>query len=177
MKNQLVKVQKVLATTSIITALAIFIVALGFMTNLHRLLFDGTFEMYEYYKSVQVLNKAMFDTAIIVVVYAFLLVPFDINKKKPGIFGLILVAGGTIFTALKSTSMFRYIPFFKKGYTDFDFSPIENYTPSPWIFDLAVGLFWTWVVLSVVLTVVCLINFMSNLKERKGGVSDVRLQS
>lgn len=177
MKNQLVKVQKVLATTSIITALVIFIVALGFMTNLHRMLFDGTFEMYEYYKSIQVLNKAMFSTAIIIVVYAFLLAPFDINKKKPGIFGMILVAGGTIFTALRSTTMFRYIPFFKKGYTEFDFSVMENYTASPWQFDLAVGLFWAWLVMAVVLTIVCLINFMSYLKERKGGVSDVRLQS
>lgn len=168
MKTQMMYIiQKTMAFSAIIMAILIFIASLGFMTNMHVLLFDGTNEMYQYYKSVQVLNKSMFSIAIMYVIYGFLLLMFDLTKKKAGFFGTLYVITGTVITVLKSFTMFRYIPYFKNNYVAFDFSTLENYQQSAWQFDLARGMFLIWDIVAVILLVSVIINYVSSIKTKK----------
>lgn len=172
-KDLYVRFQKIMFVITLVTAIAIFILSIGFMTNLHVLMFDGTYEMYEYYKSVQVLNKAMFNIALIYVIYAFLLIPFDINKKQPGFFGMALVTGGTVLSVLKSFTMLKYVPYFENLYNAFDFSVMEGYVPSPELFLISKMMFIVWDVVAILLFLGCMKNFVAYLRSRKENIRSV----
>lgn len=163
-------IQKTMVYLAVTMAILIFVVSLGFMTNMHVLLFDGTNEMYQYYKSVQVLNKSMFSIAIMYVIYGFAMMMFDLNKKEAGLFGTVYVLIGTVVTLLKSLTMFKYIPYFKDNYTAFDFSVIEDYTQSAWQFDLVSGMFLVWDIVAILLLISVVINFISNMKSKKHSI-------
>lgn len=176
-KDLFLRLQKMMSILTLITALAVFILSIGFMTNLHVLMFDGTYDMYEYYKSVQVLNKAMFNIALVYVIFAFLLIPFDINKKRPGFFGMALVGVGSVITIIRSLTMFKYIPYFENLYKAFDFSVVDDYVPSPWLFQLSKLMFLIWDIVVVVLLIVCVKNFITYLKERKENTRGVSYEA
>ena len=64
MNNYLMKAQRILVYAIEIVIIALFVLYLGFMTQYYVLFYDGTFEMFEYYKQLQVFNKEAFNLAI-----------------------------------------------------------------------------------------------------------------
>jgi len=166
-KKNLLLMRQLLTLLSIIVAAGIIIVALGFMTNFHVLLYDGNSDMYNFYKNIQALNHVLFSTSIVVLVYAALLLAFDVKSENFGLLGMIYVPIGTIVTVVKSFTLFTYIPHFKALYNSFDFSILNNYVPSPWIFDLTTGLFVIWDIISILLLITCVINYNLKYKEFK----------
>jgi len=166
-KKKLILLRQLLTLLSIIVAAGMLILALGFMTNFHVLLYDGNTDMYNFYKNVQALNHLLFSTSVIVIVYALLLLAFDVNNNKLGFLGIIFVVIGSIVTVVKSLTLFKYIPYFKNLYNSFDFSILNNYTPSPWIFDLATNLLIIWDILTVALLIACLFNYKFKYQEFK----------
>ena len=57
MFSNLIRIQATLVYAIVALVVALFLVYLGFMTRDYVLFFDGTFEMFEYYKQLQVFNK------------------------------------------------------------------------------------------------------------------------
>ena len=54
MFSNLIRIQATLVYAIVALVVALFVVYLGFMTRYYVLFFDGTFEMFEYYKQLQV---------------------------------------------------------------------------------------------------------------------------
>ncbi len=52
--------QVILSYSLIVAASIMLIYTLGFMTNFYRLFVDGTSQMYDFYKDLQILNNAIF---------------------------------------------------------------------------------------------------------------------
>ncbi|GKX29417.1 hypothetical protein SH1V18_18970 [Vallitalea longa] len=163
----LLKIQRILAYIFIALTLLSFILSLGFMTNYYTLFYEGTFEMFNFFKDVQVLNKAIFNTSLIYVILAILLIPFDINKKKPGIFGVSFVIITTVYTLLSSYKILSDIPYYKNIYASFDFGEIKNYTPSIVAFDLSTVLFIVIIIAAILLFITSLSNYISTIKTKR----------
>ena len=73
MKNYLMKAQSTLVYAVETVCIALFVLYLGFMTHYYVLFYDGTMEMFDYYKRLQVFNKEAFSLAILFVVLAMVL--------------------------------------------------------------------------------------------------------
>ncbi len=146
------------------TAVALAVLGLGFMTAYYQLFYDGTSEMYDFYKSIQLFNKALFNGAIVIVVMSVVLVAFDLNKGQSGPFGIIYATVVTIYTIMTSMVIFRAVPYYRNIYTGFDFSVVEGYKPSTLAFDLSIVLF----VIAIAAIVVVLGSAIAQyLKSRK----------
>lgn len=165
MKINLLKIQRIFIYAVLVVSIALFILYLGFMTHYYVLFYDGTFEMYEYYKQLQVLNKEGFQLVISFVVLGFVLLVFELHKNRPGLFGLAAVIGTAVFDTMNSLQLINVIPKYKRGYLALDFSGMEEYTPSTFAFDAGVVLHYALIGLLVVLTIISLITFVQRLKE------------
>lgn len=111
-------------------AITYFVSALGFMTNFYQLFYNGTSEMYEYYKSLQVFNHVMFNIALVIVVMSILLLWFDVHKEKPTYSGLIYTGVMTVYALLNIPRIIRAVPYYQDIYTRFDYSQMNDYEPS-----------------------------------------------
>lgn len=154
--------RKYLVYGYITAAIVLFIAGLGFMTAIYPLFYDGTSEMYEFYKSVQALNKASFNGAVIVVVLGFLMIGFDLNKKSSGIVSTVYAIGVTVYTLMTAMVMFRAVPHYRNIYTAFDFSVIEGYTASTLSFDVTLYGFVAISIIAVSLSIVSVVCFIQN---------------
>ena len=97
MKDYLVKAQSGLVYAVEVVCLTLSVLYLGFMTHFYVLFYDGTFEMFEYYKKLQVFNKEAFSLALTFLVLAAALLVFELHKYRPGLFGLLLTLGTSIY--------------------------------------------------------------------------------
>ncbi len=165
MKNHLMKVQSKLVYGVEIVCVALFVLYLGFMTHYFILFYDGTDEMFEFYKKLQVFNKEAFNLAIIFVVLALALLVFELHKYRPGLFGLALVLGMTAFISLNSITILRVLPKYKQSYLSLDFSTLDDYVPSTFVFDAAFVLQSILIGLLAIFTVVAILTFIQRLKE------------
>ena len=164
MKNRLMKIQSILVYAVQAISISLFVLYLGFMTHYYILFYDGTFEMFEYYKQLQVFNKEGFSLVILFVVFSLLLLVFELQKIRPGLFGLASVLGATVYISMNSFLLINVIPKYKQGYLALDFSSMEEYNPSTFVFDAGVGLHYLLVGLLIVLSIVSIVTFVQRLK-------------
>lgn len=113
--DNMFKLQKLLVYLMIAASVVLFVIGLGFMTNFYPLFYNGTSDMYDYFKRLQILNKAEFNMAVVMVVMTVLMLGFDLNKPKNGWIGLIYSAAIAVYVWLNSLSLLRAIPYYK-GY-------------------------------------------------------------
>ena len=165
MFSNLIRIQATLVNAIIALVAALFILYLGFMTRYFVLFYDGTFEMFEYYKQLQVFNKEAFNITLLFIVMAFLLSVFGLNKYRPGLAGLLVVAGTALFVILRSLALLAVIPLYKRGYLALDFTEMEDYTPTTFVFDAAVWLHYLLIGVFVLLTIVAIVSFIQRLQE------------
>lgn len=161
------KALRYLVYVFIAISLSLGVLGLGFMTNFYELFFNGTSEMYEFYKNVQALNRAIFDGAIVIIVMAFLMIGFDLNKKQHGPFATIysiIVAAYTIMTGMVIQ---RAVPYYSGIYTAFDFTEVDNYTPSTMPFLLSQTLYGLAMGVSVIIAVLAVIRYVKSRKNRE----------
>ena len=165
MKNHLMKAQRILVCAVEIVIVALFVLYLGFMTQYYVLFYDGTLEMFEYYKKLQVFNKEAFKLAIQFVVLALVLLAYELHRNRPGLVGLAYVLIMTGFVSMNSVLLIRVIPKYKRGYLALDFSSMEDYVPSTFAFDAGLILHYILIGLLVIFTLVAISTFVQRLKE------------
>ncbi len=165
MKNYLMKAQSTLVYAVETVCIALFVLYLGFMTHYYVLFYDGTMEMFDYYKRLQVFNKEAFNLAILFVVLAFVLLLFDLHKIRPGLFGVAVAIAVTAYVSLSSISLINVLPKYKQGYLALDFAELENYNPSTFVFDAGIALHSILIGLLVIFSVVAILTFVQRLKE------------
>ncbi|KAA3661119.1 MAG: hypothetical protein DWQ04_17415 [Chloroflexi bacterium] len=135
------------------------------MTQYYILFYDGTFERFEYYKQLQVFNKEAFSVAIQFVVLALVLLMFELHKIRPGLFGLAMVLITTVYITLNSISLISVIPEYKRGYLALDFTSLEEYVPSTFVFDAGIVLHVLLIGILVLFSVVALMTFGQRWKD------------
>ena len=165
MKNYLMSAQSMLVYAVETVCIALFVLYLGFMTHFYVLFYDGTMEMFEYYKQLQVFNKEAFSLVLLFVVLAMVLILFDLHKIRPGLFGIAAAISVTVYISLTSLSLINVIPKYKKGYLALDFAELENYSPSTFVFDAGIVLHAVLIGLLVIFSVVAILTFVQRLKE------------
>lgn len=165
MNKYLMKTQSILVYAIEIISIALFVLYLGFMTQYYVLFFDGTLEMFEYYKQLQIFNKEAFNVAIQFVLFALALLVFGLHKTRPGLFGLILVLATTISSSISSFSLISVIPIYRRNYLNLDFAELDEYVPSTFAFDAGMVLHSVLIVALIALTIVALMTFVQRLKE------------
>lgn len=165
MKNYLMKVQSILVYAIGTISVALFVLYLGFMTHYYVLFYDGTFEMFEYYKQLQVFNKEAFSLALQFVLFAVILLAYELQKNRPGLVGLAYVFIMTGFVSLNSIALINVIPKYKRGYLALDFSSMEDYVPSTFVFDAGLVLHYILIGLLVTFTIFAIITFAQRLKD------------
>ena len=161
----LMKTQRILVYAVETVIMALFVLYLGFMTQYYALFYDGTFEMFEYYKQLQVFNKEAFNLAIQFVLLALILLAYELHKNRPGLVGFAYVLIMTGFISMNSMALIRVIPKYKRGYLALDFSSMEDYVPSTFAFDAGLILHYILIALLIIFTLVALTTFVQRLKE------------
>lgn len=167
MKNRLLKSQSLLVYAIGVVSVVLFVIYLGFMTSYYILFFDGTFEMFEYYELLQVFNKEAFNIAVIFVALVVVLFAFELHKVRPGLFSLLVGLGVGAFMVTRSLTLLNVIPKYKNAYLKMDFSPLENYDPTTFVFDAAFAMHWVLIALLVIFAVVAVVAFVQRLREGK----------
>ncbi|WP_461207100.1 hypothetical protein [Clostridium sp. DL1XJH146] len=163
------KLQKISSYILIVVAILVGVLALGFMTNFYQLFYNGTAETYQYYKDIQGLNHAIFQSAIILIILSLLQIPFEITKKTTNIFGLVLLLITTIINFVNSMTVLKFNSYFKGLYKQLDFSSIESYTYSIRPFQLTSVLFIATIILTIFVLGVSIFNYIST-NRRQGKV-------
>lgn len=165
MFSNLIRIQATLVYAIITLVVALFVLYLGFMTRYYVLFFDGTFEMFEYYKELQVFNKEAFNIALLFVVMAGLLYVFGLNKYRPGLASLVVTGGAAAFVTTRSLSLLSVLPLYKSGYLALDFTEMDDYTPTTFVFDTAVWLHYLLIGVFALLTITAIASFVQRLRE------------
>lgn len=161
------KALRYLVYVFIAVAIGLGVVALGFMTNYYELFYNGTSEMYEFYKSVQALNKAVFNGAIAIIVMAFFMIGFDLNKKKHGPIGTVYSIVVAAYTMMTGMVIMRAVPYYRAIYTAFDFAEVENYTPTTLPLTLSQTFYGLAMGLSVLIALLAVLRYVQTLKNRE----------
>ena len=166
-RNNTFWLQKGLVYSFITITVLLFIVGLGFMTNYYKLFFDGTPDMYEFYKDVQVFNRVLFKSSLVFVIMAFLFIAFDINKEKNGIVGVIYTLVVSYYVLSTTAIILRAIPYYQNIYEAFDFSTIDNYVPSSLAFNASRYFSYGLIVIIIPLTVVVVVRFIKSTIDKR----------
>ena len=165
MSSTFIRVQAALVYAIIALVVALFVVYLGFMTQYYVLFYDGTFEMFEYYKQLQVFNKEAFSIALLFIVMTGLLFAFGLSKYRPGLAGLVVAVGAAIFVIMRSLDLLTVIPIYKRSYVALDFTELEDYVPTTFAFDIAVWIHYLLIGLFGLLVLVAVASFVQRLRE------------
>lgn len=165
MFSNFIRIQATLVYAIIALVTALFVVYLGFMTRYFILFYDGTFEMFEYYKQLQVFNKEAFNITLLFIVVVALLFLFGLSNYRPGLASLAVAVGTTIFVTLRSLALLSVLPIYKRGYLALDFAELEGYTPTTFVFDTAILLHYLLIGSFVLLTIVAIASFSQRLRE------------
>lgn len=165
MFRNLLRIQAILVYAIIALVVALFVLYLGFMTQYYVLFFDGTLEMFDFYKQLQVFNKEAFNISLLFIVMVGLLSAFGLAKYRPGLAGLIVAIGTTVVVTLRSFALLSVLPIYKRGYLALDFTEMEDYSPTTFVFDAAVLLHYLLIGLFVLLTIVAITTFVQRLRE------------
>ncbi len=153
-------------------AVSLVVLGLGFTTNFYPLFYNGTPDMYQFYKDVQVLNKAMFNGALVFVILGVLMMGFDLNKHKHGLIGMIYTLLAAAYTVNTGLVILRNVPYYSSLYHSFDFSAVENYVPSYWIFTLTQVAFAVTMAISAIIAVLAVIRYFTTLKDKEASINE-----
>lgn len=164
MFSNLVRIQAILVNAIIALVAAVFVLYLGFMTQHFVLFYDGTVEMFDFYKQLQVFNKEAFNIALLFIVAAFLLSLFGLPKYRPGLAALIVAVGSAVFVILRSVALLAVIPLYKSSYLALDFAEVD-FAPTTLVFDIAVWLHYLLIAMFVLLAIVAVASFVQRLRE------------
>jgi len=164
--------QKSLVYVFIAISILLFLTGLGFMTKIYPLFFNGTSDMFNYYKDIQVFNRALLKGAIIFVVLGVFMLGFDLNKPKNGLLALAYSAFVTYYVFSTTGVILRAIPHYLGIYNAFDFSVVQDYTPSTFAFKASNVLSMAILVVSILITVVVAVRFFMSRKKVKGSVTN-----
>jgi hypothetical protein len=159
------KVQALLVYSVEIVTTALFVLYLGFMTQYYVLFYDGTAATFEYYKQLQVFNKEAFNLAIQFMVFALLLLAFELQRNRPGLVGLLFVFVMSGMVSWNSLLLIRVLPKYKRGYLALDFSTMKEYVPSTFVFGAGLALQYLLIGLVIVLSIVAILTFAQRLRE------------
>ena len=159
------KIQTGLVYSVVTVSALIFVLYLGFMTQYYVLFYDGTDELYELYKQLQVFNKEAFTIALHIMLLAVILMTFQLSKYRPGLLGLIYVLVMTIYISLSSTPLFDDLSTYRLDYLASDFTSMEKYTPSTFAFDIGIIFHYAQVGLLIALCIVAFITFFQRLRD------------
>ena len=143
----------------------IFVLYLGFMTQYYVLFYDGTDELYEFYKQLQIFNKDAFIIALRIVLLTLILMTFQLHKYRPGLLGVIYVPAMTIYISLSSFHLLDVLPEYRRDYLASDFTSMEEYTPSTLAFDIGLIFHYAQVGLLIVFCIVAVATFVQRLRE------------
>ena len=165
MFSNLIRIQATLVYAIVALVVALFVVYLGFMTSYYVLFFDGTFEMFEYYKQLQVFNKEAFNIALLFIVMAALIYVFGLSNYRPGLASLGAVIGATAFVTMRSLALLNVLPIYKKGYLALDFAEMEDYIPTTFAFDAASLIHYLLIGAFALLTLVAIVSFIQRIRE------------
>jgi hypothetical protein len=166
MKNaKLFNFQKYLTLIYFIIAIVLFVYALGFMTNIYKLFYNGNLDTLNYYKSIQPFNKELFDQIIKFIIFGVLFFIFQFRKHIVGLLGLILAFITTIYTSVYSALYLVELLDFKKKYNALDLTKVKKYEPSNLVFDLGTVLLSLMTVVSIALLVIVILNVIKNNKK------------
>ena len=163
--NTLIRIQAALFYAIVALVVVTFVLYLGFMTQYYVLFYDGTFEMFEYYKQLQVFNKEAFNIALLFIVMAGLLSVFGLSKYRPGLASLAVALGTGIFVTLRSLALLAVIPLYKRGYLALELAELEDYTPTTFAFDAAVLVHYLLITAFALLAIVAIVSFVQRLRE------------
>lgn len=166
LKVNLFQIQRGLAYLFIFMAVLTLILSLGFITNFYELFYNGTNEMFNFYKDLQVLNKAMFNASIVFILLAFMLLAFDITKKSVGLFGSLYIIGSSFYITLTSRMILSAIPYYKNIYLSFDYSMMDTYKVSTLAFTFGNIIFQIWIIISMVFLLTIIINFIKGFRKK-----------
>ena len=108
--------------------------------------------------------KEAFNIALLFIVATGLLSLFGLSKYRPGLAGLIVALGSTIFVILRSLALLAVIPLYRQGYLDLDFAEVD-FAPSTFVFDAALWLHYLLIVVFVLLAFVAIASFVQRLRE------------
>ena len=158
-------VQVIVSYSLIVVSLIMLVFSLGFMTNFYELFVNGTMEMYEYFKDVQILNNAIFNATIISVVLSLGLIAFDITKKRVGIFGSIYSVVVAVVTFFNAQNVLRVNNYFADIYKGMSFSELEGYTKSMFPFAFANVIFIAVIAVSILVALMTVLNIQISTKE------------
>lgn len=165
MEKYLLKIQAGLVYSVITVSALIFVLYLGFMTHYYVLFYDGTDELYELYKLLQIFNKEAFTIALQIVLLAVILMSFQLPKYRPGLLGVIYVPIMTIYISLNSLPLLDDLSKFKYDYLASDFTTMDEYMPSTLAFDIGLIIHYAQVGLLIALCIVAVITFVQRLRE------------
>lgn len=145
-----------------------FVYSLGFMSNFYRLFYDGNSEMYDFFKELQLLNKFIFNSAIITLILAILALPFDIHKKKISWFNAIFLIGFFGYEISNLSTIFGSIPYYTNKYMSFDFSILENYNTTPIMFTLAYVFYLSIILILLLIIIAFVLQLIKQISGTKG---------
>ncbi len=160
------KLQKIFTFALLVIAVLLFIFSLGFMTDFYELFLKGNSEMYDFYKSLQVMNNMLFNAALALIVLAILHIAFDFHKNTVSIFGLILTTITLLLNISNGIDIFRTSAYFIKKYSEIDFTSLEIYQPSILSFQLANVLITSVIVISAFVLIFSGINYLKNHRKQ-----------
>ena len=159
------KVQSSLVYSVGILSLLIFVLYLGFMTEYYVLFYDGTDELYEFYKQLQVFNKDAFNIALQIMILTVILMTFELHKYRPGLLGVIYVLGMSIYISLSSLHLLDVLIKNRRDYLEFDFTTMKNYTPSVLAFDFGLIFHYSQLGLLIAFSIIVVITFVQRLRD------------
>jgi uncharacterized membrane protein len=143
--------------------------SLGFITKLHGLYlyYNRYKDILNYYREVlQPFNNEIFDRAIIFILLSLALLILEINKKAMGILGLVLSIVTTVYSYIYSFKYIKLLKDLKDQYLLFDLTKSKKYTSSTITFDIGHSLYFTFAIVSILLSIIVIINFLVKIKNR-----------
>jgi len=157
--------QVIVSYSLIVVSIISLVFALGFMTNFYELFVNGDEMMYDFFKDLQILNNAIFNSAIVCVAMSLGYIAFDITKKRVGIFGSIYAVVVAVVTFFNTQNIIRVNNYFAVTYKGMDFSILEEYTKSMFPFTFAKTVFIAMTALAVVVAIITFLNINISSKE------------
>jgi len=75
------------------------------------------------------------------------------------------VLGVTVYVSLNSFLMINVLPKYKRMYLLLDFSSMEEYNPSTFVFDAGLVLHYILIGSLIILSIISLVTFLQRIKE------------
>ena len=117
-------------------AVPYFIYSLGFMTNFYRMFYDGDGAMLEFLTELQLLNRFIFENALITLILAVAAFGLEIHSLKTGVINSFFLIGFIVYETDCLMNFMGAIPYYAGEYAALDFSILDNYNSSPFMFYL-----------------------------------------